>query len=91
MFARHFQSHASLYALSTSLLRSSEGVLAEILTPAELALFNDMGLEKPPTDEELSLLRPGYEQRILSAVLARLDAGFAPRDAAGVDDSAQAC
>ena len=87
MFAERFQSHASLYALSTSLLRCSEGVLAEILTPVELALFNDMGLENPPTGAEISLLRPGCEQRILSAVLVRLDAGGAPQDAAGVDDS----
>jgi hypothetical protein len=49
-------------------------IFQEPLKPDELTLLNEVDLESPPTQEELSLLADGYEQRILDGVMARLHA-----------------
>jgi hypothetical protein len=54
-------------------------VMEGSITSEKLPILNDPGLESPPTEEELSLLIDGYEQRILSAVLARLGTSFTPQ------------
>lgn len=41
----------------------------------ELAMLLDEELEKEPSPEELQLLRPGHEERILAGVLAKLARG----------------
>ena len=42
------------------------------LTAEELAIMLNEEIEKEPTAEELRALVPGYEERILAAVLARI-------------------
>ena len=42
------------------------------LTQEELAIILDEEIEREPSEEELQLLAPGYEQRIQAGVLARI-------------------
>ena len=42
-------------------------------TEEELAILLSEEIEKEPTAEELKLLVPGYETRILAGVLARIE------------------
>ena len=66
-------SSASSQDKQKSLLLRLGVVLRETLTPVEWAIFDDEAIECPPSKEELALLNDGYEHRILSDVLKRLD------------------
>ena len=60
------------------------------LTQDELAILLSEEVEKEPTAQELRLLVPGYKERILAGVLARMESANRQVDPTRIPEAAQA-